>query len=432
MSNQYDDRLESILTIVSQTGLLGSKELICCKHALPTITDTIDDMMVYRKKQYFAEEIYNVKNVKNYTEFTNAAYNKFCSQCQVKKTKLLFPFTKTPMCNNCRWNKVISMTRAKSLYNVSDEDLERLDYYTYKLVGYGKYGTLYRKDDVEDISILSNGNLKRNNTNRKPERIDKLNEFIEKISEKANMIIRELYKDIFKGEYQVAVRYLQCGNPCFTIVKREYSKWCKFIKIMTETREETDVLKYEHIPLNEYVTFFEYYKNNILEEQIDIYINQQAQQELRTELLTEELAKYNLHIPEKSEMCDRYIKHDSFSLSRVVETIREMHWFNTQTIYRKMVSDIIQIHMIAFGFCIIADVHQRTKEIILNNILDKTTIPDFILDKYTDDDGNIINSSPIYNSDISNENDEIHNNLDELVAAVVSGNPIPRFVPHVS
>jgi len=372
---------DNALSMVARNGFLHNSEIMNMSLAYPILLEEISEINDYRKVMYYNNIIYREGKVINYTFNTNSTSSRVCSSCGVKNTKLLLPFTSEHMCNDCRWKRVISMTRAKGVYSLKEDDLKRLDFYHYKIVGYGKHGTLYRLDDVKDVATI----IKHTHTTRRDRKSERINMIDVKLK---STDIRELYKDMFKNDINDIVLFIRKGSPSFKNACKVLDKWVTFINIVTDQKNN----KFVFISIKKYAKLFEIYKKSIqdgvqkeFDDKVIYYNNKRLAQSTRRDALIADLAKYDIILPENYNICKKHINTGTYDREYVVRVVREMDWFFNHTPYNKIVTDITSLTKSKFGFCNHCYISCRTKEIIITKIDNLEKIPDVVLNKYFND-----------------------------------------------
>lgn len=113
-----------------------------------------------------------------------------CINCKVK-TQRFDPFTNNILCKYCCLNQYITLTNARKIYKLKDEDLEYLDYIQTYIPSYKRYCKLYYKKDIISMCYIRYGIFNPENI---PKKIKK-SEFT--ASEKRLQQLDKIYKKIF-------------------------------------------------------------------------------------------------------------------------------------------------------------------------------------------------------------------------------------------
>lgn len=237
-----------------------------------------------------------------------------CSKCNINTAKSIDGFRKTVVCDDCK-TKCVSLTEARRVYKLTDDELSWINYTEYYQRMYRKLITLYDLRDIRMLSFLKHGKIqpdivKREGNKARDKREAQLLKTLEQL---------HLSTDTDIKSYGIVRRFLENGDEGVRKLKSNLSKFIEFKEKMGD--------------------LYDRYKSDMFDDYIrsgDIIIQNEKAKADRKSALIAKLSEYNLVLRNDSRVCNRFIESNIGDINEVVRIMREMNWFYTKTNYPRV------------------------------------------------------------------------------------------------
>ena len=279
-----------------------------------------------------------------------------CTKCNIRKTKKTEAFTQKPLCYIC-YPKYITLTDAKKIYKLKEQDLNKIDHTRIYIGTYRIYATLYQKTDIYSLCMLKYGRyepIRKERGLAREKRLQKFYSLYDKyiIDNNYNKYICDIFEEFIRNgnggfrnletnmkKWPEYISFMKSNNPTFqiksyfTLYKKYILESCKLDEIQTninKRKEYVDTLTEYNINHQTKINYIETDDNKLMTI-------------VRKHDLEKALGLYGIKIHIYSVVCDEYINgsEDAYDFEKTVNIMRTMKFLYTETTYDAIYTDML-------------------------------------------------------------------------------------------
>lgn len=270
-----------------------------------------------------------------------------CAKCNAKNTIKFNPFKQEYRCPTC-YGELVTLTKARKEYKLTDDDLDILDYITRYIKVYRKYITLFWHQDIIALALLKH----------KQTSVPALTAFLtapkpNKAKEKRIAQLETALNDYadIRGELSA----LDCAEAFIANGMHGIKRIQKMFAAYLPIRQQYVALQLPaYQPISQYIVMSGDRDIGTIMKQMDTdalaYAEQQKQAQIsnklrqeRTDRLVDALKSKGLSLRSDSTVCTAYINgSEEKTLDEVVATMSRMNFFHTHTRYPQYIRDALR------------------------------------------------------------------------------------------